>query len=202
MDCENCEGVCCVAGTTPTPVTTDPCVCNAAVGAHFVGTTGLIYIRTAATVPCSASDWVLLSTTGQIYAAVQSNDESSLIAQFATYGVTFPNPVINFSSGMTSVTGGWRVNTAGVYRVHAAVYVVFPGAVDETRHMVTSIAINGVIVGMPGFDMALNRASHAQTTWSHGLYQLAVNDVIGVRFAHAYPDGLTISKRSLNVEMV
>lgn len=58
MACNSdCEGVCCVVGTTATPDTSDACVCNAGIGATFVGSGGAIYIRTAMSSPCDAGDW-------------------------------------------------------------------------------------------------------------------------------------------------
>jgi hypothetical protein len=50
-----------VAGTTEIPeVVNDICVCNAHIGAIFVGTTNRVFVRVDVTIPCDDSDWVEL----------------------------------------------------------------------------------------------------------------------------------------------
>lgn len=50
---------CCIFNNFPTIDLSDPCVCNAPIGATLVTTLGDIYVRTTITNPCSLADWTL-----------------------------------------------------------------------------------------------------------------------------------------------
>lgn len=59
MDCS----ICCIFNNSPTIDLSDPCVCNAAIGATLVTSTGAIYIRTVQSAVCSINDWELVASS-------------------------------------------------------------------------------------------------------------------------------------------
>jgi len=102
-----------ISGTTETPDVAEltGCVCNAYIGAIFVGTTDRIFVRIDNTIPCDNGDWVELTNIGGGYTFTFIDDVAA--SKIVNDGDTL---TFNGLNGNTvTITGGNTININGHY---------------------------------------------------------------------------------------
>lgn len=67
-----------ISGETETPLTSDPCVCSAWIGAIYIGTTNRIFVRVDNTNPCNVNDWVELTNVNGGFTFRFTGDDATL----------------------------------------------------------------------------------------------------------------------------
>lgn len=96
-----------VVGDTETPDINDVCVCNAYIGALFVGTTNRIFTRVDESDPCNVNDWIELDqSAGYSYSILADDTNTKVVASGNTLTFDGINGLSTTISGNTVAFNG------------------------------------------------------------------------------------------------